>query len=144
VVGKEALGLVTFEDGAFGTYMALPPVIPICTWPEITKLMDEAPAREEFETAMLPTQRERERYSPWMTDEQKELILTIAKNPEFHVTEAEAARFTSDEFVDWPSVIKAAIANKGYKNEAAVRAAMKKVYSQGMGFAKTYDLIPPA
>lgn len=142
IVGKEALGLIRFVDGEFKTFMALPPAIPICTWKHINQYIDTAPEREEFAKEEIPTKQEMERYGPWFSKEQKELVMTVAKNPNFGVTEEEAAAVVSGNeptFNSWEEVKQALVRDLGLPSMEAAKQAMGKIYKEGMSFADAYN-----
>ena len=94
IVGKEALGMIEFDakKGTFKPFMALPPRIPEFTWPVVYAYIEEMREgdKEAFEEAEIPSAQELERYSPWLTTDQKEMVLSVAQNPSFRMTEEEA------------------------------------------------------
>lgn len=145
IVGKEALGLVTFQDGEFKVSMALPPVIPKCTWKAIGEYIDGAFDKKEYIKDEKPTPDELERYGEWLTKEQKKLIQTVASNPEFSMSEQEASGIIAKgggKFDSWEDVIRAAVSRKGYDGPEDVRSAAKAFYVDGMSFGDVYDKLP--
>jgi len=145
IVGKEALGLVTYKDGEFEVYMALPPVVPECTWKNIAGYIDTAKERTAFTKEERPTKQDLARYSEWLTDAQKDLIRTVASNPAFNMSDNDAEGAVSrgtQNLNSWDEVIKKAIAEKGYDSAEAVREEMKKFYVDGMAFDDAYSNLP--
>ena len=145
IVGKEALGLITFQDGEFKVSMALPPVVPECTWKKIGEYIDGAEDKKTFSDDEKPTRLELERYGEWLTTEQKRLIQTIESNPEFEMTEGEAGRIISSNkgsLDSWDDVIKKAIAEKGYSSIDEVREAIRPFHVDGMSFDDAYLKLP--
>jgi len=145
IVGKEALGLITFKDGEFQVSMALPPVVPECTWKNIGAYIDGASEKKTYSEEEKPTKLELERYGEWLTREQKELIRTIASNPEFEMTEGDADKIitkSSGVFSSWDDVTRKAIAEKGYGSVQEVRDAMKPFFTKEMAFDDAYNRLP--
>ncbi len=93
LIGKEALGLLTWDEkkSKYHIYMAIPPRIPSFDWENIVKLNAEMEAgtKMSFEKNETWTSKEVEQYSPWLSDSQKEFILTIARNPNFSLGDGE-------------------------------------------------------
>jgi len=93
LIGKEALGLLTWDEkkSKYHIYMAIPPRIPSFDWENIVKLNAEMEAgtKTSFEKNEIWTSKEVEQYSPWLSDSQKEFILTIARNPNFSLGDGE-------------------------------------------------------
>jgi hypothetical protein len=145
IVGKEALGLVTFEDGEFKVFMALPPVVPQATWPNIYEYIDAAKDRKTFTEEERPTREELNRYGEWLTPEQLSLIMTVASNPTFSMSEDDATSTiekNTPKLTSWDDVTKQAVANKGYSSVQGVREAVKPFFVQGMSFDEVYNRLP--
>jgi len=125
--------------------MALPPVLPECTWKSIGEYIDTASERTKFTDDEKPTKQELDRYGDWLSPEQMALIKTVAANPEFSMDEGDApsviARNTP-KLGSWDDVAKQAVANKGYKSLEAVRVATKEFYVDGMTFDTVYNKLP--
>lgn len=81
LVGKEALSPIEFEGGKFHVSTALPPAIPACDWEHINDYLDTFKGRLELTPEEAWTSRELDRYGPWLSSEQREFILSLAKNP---------------------------------------------------------------
>lgn len=94
LIGKEALGLIRWDEDTaeYQPYMALPPRVPAFTWKNVYEYMDlmKGDKREAFLEREIPTKQEQERYGPWLSDDQKRLVMAVAQNPQFSMTEEEA------------------------------------------------------
>jgi hypothetical protein len=104
LVGKEALGLLHWNDAThkYSINMALPPRVPAFTWDSVVELnrQMESGQKQSFSEKEIWTPREIEQYSPWLSDGQREFILTIARNPGFHLEEGDG--FVSEKPVSGP------------------------------------------
>jgi hypothetical protein len=93
LIGKEALGLLSWDEqkSKYHIYMAVPPRIPSFDWENIMKLNAEmeSGAKTFFEKNEVWSAKEVEQYSPWLSDAQREFILTIARNPNFSLGDGE-------------------------------------------------------
>lgn len=138
LVGKEALGMVTYQEGAFKSSMALPPVIPICTWPNIEHYIDIMPTRTKFTPEELPTRADLERYGQWLSDDQRALVMAVAKNPHFSMTEEETTALVKErEFTSWDEVRDAAVTELGLTIEQA-RTAIRPFYEKKVSFEEAW------
>jgi hypothetical protein len=101
LIGKEALGLLRWDDNEkkYHVSMALPPRIMNFEWGVVSVLIDEFSEgrKKKFSNDELWTPKELEQYSPWLSDSQKEFILTIARNPNFSILESEESIVIGDK-----------------------------------------------
>ena len=87
LIGKEALGLLRWDEKIekYNIYMAIPPRVPVFDWENVARLMDEMESgkKTSFEKEETWSAKEVENFSPWLSDSQREFIVTIARNPNF-------------------------------------------------------------
>ncbi len=93
LIGKEALGLLSWDEKTqkYHIYMAVPPRIPSFDWENIMRLNAEMETgkKTSFASDEVWTKKEVEQYSPWLSDAQRDFILTIARNPNFSLGDGE-------------------------------------------------------
>jgi len=87
LIGKEALGLLRWDEKIekYNIYMAIPPRVPVFDWDNVARLMGEMESgkKTSFEKEETWSAKEVENFSPWLSDSQREFIVTIARNPNF-------------------------------------------------------------
>lgn len=93
LIGKEALGLLQWDERQqkYHVSMALPPRIEKFEWSEVSRYIKEFEEGKHtaFSNYEIWTPKEIEQYSPWLSDGQREFILTIARNPGFRLEEGD-------------------------------------------------------
>jgi hypothetical protein len=101
LVGKEALGLLNWDEktNKYRIFMALPPRVPEFDWEHVAKYMDEfgSGKKTSFETNETWTMKEVEQFGPWLSDAQREFILTIARNPNFSLGDSDDSVVSTGE-----------------------------------------------
>jgi hypothetical protein len=87
LIGKEALGMLRWDEptNKYHICMALPPRMPEFGWDHVLSYMKdlETSKKTSFTKEETWSQKEVEQYSPWLSDAQRDFILTIARNPNF-------------------------------------------------------------
>ncbi len=112
VVGKEALGLISWDEKTetHKVFMAVPPRIPEMTWPAVYEYIRtmRSGERTQFRSDEIPSVKEAERYGPWLSDAQRDLIMAVAKNPSFAMTESDAAKIVGRDPAptNWDSLVR--------------------------------------
>lgn len=95
LIGKEALGLLHFDDKTekYSIMMAIPPRVPEFDWPHVFETLKqmELGTKTSFDKDETWSMKEVEHYSPWLSDAQRDFIITIAKNPNFTLNESDEA-----------------------------------------------------
>lgn len=151
LVGKEALGLLRWNDATqkYSIYMALPPRVPEFTWDSVVELNKqmESGRKKSFTEEEIWTPKEIEQYSPWLSDGQREFILTIARNPGFRLEEGDGCAAEKpltgpledldkkDEPQDWDGLVQYARITCGLDIDG-----LKRYIRQEFGVFKNADI----
>jgi len=101
LIGKEALGLLSYDEitQKYRICMALPPRLPEFDWDHVASYMQEFESgkKTSFAKDETWTTKEVEQYGPWLSDAQREFIITIARNPNFTLGDGEDAPASTGE-----------------------------------------------
>lgn len=131
LVGKEALGLLRWNEveHKYHVSMALPPRVEKFEWSTVARYIKEFDegTHKTFRKDEVWTEKELEQYSPWLSDAQRDFILTIAKNPNFRLDEGDESAVMRETLITpgSPSSIKKPVDWNGLVEFARISCGME-------------------
>lgn len=152
LVGKEALGLLGWDEKnqKYHICMALPPRVPEFDWGHVANYMTEFETgkKSSFIKEETWTGKEVEQFGPWLSDAQREFIITIARNPNFSLGESDESSVSTGEkqltpaneikdpepVIDWPGIKQYALNVNGMDD-----TELKKFIKDKFGGYKSTD-----
>jgi hypothetical protein len=151
LIGKEALGLLRWDEPTqkYHITMAVPPRIPAFEWDTVINLIVEMETgkKTSFDKEETWSPKEVEHYSPWLSDAQRDFIVTIAKNPNFSLNDSDDAAasgekqpLTPDVKVEQPAIDWNALTLYALNVNGMDVPALKKFIMDRFGSYKATDL----